>query len=84
MRYWVLLTWGLWERFSVRHGFEKPNDRRALELMNESARRVMGELVDLVVGYGVSDEFRYELFFIFGLVKGKEGEEDGQEGWVGC
>lgn len=43
---------------SAKYDFEKPNDRRALELMNAAAVGVMRELPDLVVGYGVSDEYR--------------------------
>lgn len=37
----------------------KPNDRRALDLMNAAAVEVMKELPDLCVAYGVSDEYRY-------------------------
>ncbi len=45
-------------RFSTKYGFEKPNDKRALELMNAAARAVMAELPDIAIAYGVSDEFR--------------------------
>jgi len=45
-------------RFSSKYDFEKPNDRRALDLMNAAAVAVMKELPDLVLGYGVSDEYR--------------------------
>lgn len=45
----------------------KPNDRRALDLMNAAAVEVMKELPDLCIAYGVSDEYRY-VFFIFCLV----------------
>lgn len=37
----------------------KPNDRRALDLMNAAAVEVMKELPDLCIAYGVSDEYRY-------------------------
>lgn len=45
-------------RFSDKYAFEKPNDRRALDLMNAAAKAVMGDLPDIVVAYGISDEFR--------------------------
>jgi tRNA(His) guanylyltransferase len=48
-------------RFSTKYGFEKPNDKRALELMNAAARAVMAELPDITIAYGVSDEFRHAL-----------------------
>lgn len=37
----------------------KPNDKDALDLMNEAAEAVMRELPDLVIAYGNSDEYRY-------------------------
>lgn len=43
----------------ARYGFEKPNDRRALDLMNSAAKAVLSELPDITIAYGVSDEFRY-------------------------
>jgi len=46
-------------RFSAKYGFEKPNDRRALDLMNAAAKGVMAELPDIVIGYGISDEYRF-------------------------
>ena len=46
-------------RFSDKYAFEKPNDRRALELMNAAAKAVMAELPDIVIAYGISDEYRY-------------------------
>ena len=52
-------------RFSSKYGFEKPNDKRALELMNAAARAVMAELPDIAVAYGVSDEYRC-VFFVRG------------------
>ncbi|SDA02792.1 BZ3500_MvSof-1268-A1-R1_Chr11-1g03159 [Microbotryum saponariae] len=53
-------------KFSSAHNFTKPNDRRALDLMNAAARRLMAgrELMgDLVMGFGESDEYRsvYEM-----------------------
>lgn len=59
----------LLSRLSSLYKFKKPNDRRALDLMNESARAVMQALPDLMVGYGVSDEFRLairmDIFILF-------------------
>lgn len=45
-------------RFSERHQFEKPNDRRALDLMNKCAETVMTEIHDIILAYGQSDEYR--------------------------
>jgi tRNA(His) guanylyltransferase len=46
-------------RLSEKYRFEKPNDRRALDLMNAAAVEVMKELPDLNIAYGVSDEYRF-------------------------
>lgn len=46
-------------RFSAKYEFEKPNDRRALDLMNEAAKGVMTELPEIIIGYGISDEYRF-------------------------
>lgn len=49
-------------RFSALHGFEKPNDRRALDLMDRCAVEVMRELGgDARLGYGTSDEYSFVL-----------------------
>lgn len=45
-------------RFSNKHGFAKPNDLRAIKLMNKAAEGVLRDVQDIVLGYGVSDEFR--------------------------
>ena len=45
-------------RLCAKYGFEKPNDRRALDLMNAAARAVVTEIPDITVAYGVSDEYR--------------------------
>ncbi|BGP15118.1 hypothetical protein JCM10213_006550 [Rhodosporidiobolus nylandii] len=48
--------------FSKAHNFAKPNDVKALELMNEAAKRVMGgrELNgECVLGFGESDEYSF-------------------------
>lgn len=47
--------------FSKLHSFDKPNDAKALTLMNLAAKRVMEgkELAgECVLGFGESDEFR--------------------------
>lgn len=48
-------------RFSDEHGFEKPNDSQALELMNRCAESVMTDFTDIVLAYGQSDEFSFVL-----------------------
>lgn len=48
----------LFLRFSDVHGFNKPNDSRALKLMNRCGQAVMNEFGDVVLGYGQSDEYR--------------------------
>lgn len=48
-----------WSRFSNLYAFSKPNDRRALDLMNAAAVEVMKDLTDLCVAYGVSDEYSF-------------------------
>ena len=45
-------------RLCAKYGFEKPNDVRALELMNSAARSTMEGIPEVAIGYGVSDEFR--------------------------
>ena len=46
-------------RFADVHKFAKPNDVRALNLMNKCAESVMKEFQDIVIAYGQSDEYRY-------------------------
>lgn len=48
-------------RFSADHAFEKPNDERALNLMNSCAVSMLEHFPDIVFAYGVSDEYRYDL-----------------------
>ena len=43
---------------SAKYGFQKPNDPRSLDLMNAAASSVLKELPDIIVAYGVSDEYR--------------------------
>ncbi|KAG0225483.1 hypothetical protein BGW41_004686 [Actinomortierella wolfii] len=46
-------------KFSAAHNFAKPNDERALHLMNKAAQTVMKELHDIVLAFGESDEFSF-------------------------
>ena len=46
------------DRFSETHNFEKPNDLRALQLMDHAARSLMEEFPDICMGFGESDEYR--------------------------
>ncbi|CAH0380617.1 unnamed protein product [Bemisia tabaci] len=46
-------------RFSDVHKFEKPNDRRALELMTRAASYVMEELKEISLAFGTSDEYSF-------------------------
>ncbi|PIK52412.1 hypothetical protein BSL78_10724 [Apostichopus japonicus] len=48
-------------RFSDDHKFVKPNDDRALVLMQRCAESVMNEFKDVVIAYGQSDEFSFVL-----------------------
>ncbi|OCF45660.1 tRNA(His) guanylyltransferase [Kwoniella heveanensis CBS 569] len=48
-------------RFSDAHSFEKPNDRRALDLMDLAAKTVMDEYKDVVLAFGESDEYSFLL-----------------------
>lgn len=42
----------------AKYGFEKPNDRRGLDLMNTAAKAVVADLTDITIAYGTSDEYR--------------------------
>ncbi|KAL0141789.1 tRNAHis guanylyltransferase-domain-containing protein [Mucor lusitanicus] len=46
-------------RFSQTHNFAKPNDRRAIELMNRCAIEVMKDIKDIILAYGQSDEYSF-------------------------
>ncbi|XP_023244464.1 probable tRNA(His) guanylyltransferase [Centruroides sculpturatus] len=46
-------------RFCDAHDFEKPNDKRCLDLMTKCAFTVMNELKDIVLAYGQSDEYSF-------------------------
>ena len=42
-----------------KYNFDKPNDRRALDLMNAAATEVVRSFVDVVLAYGQSDEYSF-------------------------
>ncbi|KAI0649201.1 tRNAHis guanylyltransferase [Trametes meyenii] len=46
-------------RLSTEHDFVKPNDERALQLMDHAARDLMNEFKDIVLGFGESDEYSF-------------------------
>ncbi|XP_053321661.1 probable tRNA(His) guanylyltransferase [Spea bombifrons] len=46
-------------RFAENHNFTKPNDVRALQLMNRCAQNVMNELDNICLAYGQSDEYSF-------------------------
>ena len=47
--------------FAQRHGWLKPNDDRALQLMNAAACALMAAYPEVVLAYGQSDEFSFVL-----------------------
>lgn len=57
-RKWCLPT-PIKSSLSQEHSFVKPNDERALSLMDHAARDVMDEFKDIVLAFGESDEYRY-------------------------
>lgn len=46
-------------KFSTVHGFKKPNDRSAIDLMNIAACDVMKIMTDINISFGESDEFSF-------------------------
>ncbi|PHH92838.1 hypothetical protein CDD83_4510 [Cordyceps sp. RAO-2017] len=46
-------------KMCAKYDFAKPNDRRALELMNAAAKAVVSDLPEITIGYGVSDEYSF-------------------------
>ncbi|KAJ3802591.1 Thg1 C terminal domain-containing protein [Lentinula aff. detonsa] len=48
-------------RFSDQHGFVKPNDLRALQLMDHAAKSLMEEYKDIGLAFGESDEYSFLL-----------------------
>lgn len=55
----VRLDGKCFHKFSEDHNFLKPNDRRALELMNYAAFTVFKEFNDLLMAFGQSDEYSF-------------------------
>ncbi|KAG8069419.1 hypothetical protein GUJ93_ZPchr0005g15455 [Zizania palustris] len=47
------------ERFSLIHSFNKPNDWTSLRLMNASASLMMGSFPDILFGYGFGHEYSF-------------------------
>jgi tRNA(His) 5'-end guanylyltransferase len=45
-------------KMCAKYEFQKPNDRRALDLMNAAARAVVADLPEITIAYGISDEYR--------------------------
>ncbi|KZT29782.1 tRNAHis guanylyltransferase [Neolentinus lepideus HHB14362 ss-1] len=48
-------------RFSTEHSFTRPNDERALKLMDQAAQSVMEEYSDIILAFGQSDEYSFLL-----------------------
>jgi tRNA(His) guanylyltransferase len=46
-------------KFCEAHAFRKPNDERALQLMDACATAVMKEFGDIRIAYGASDEYSF-------------------------
>lgn len=46
-------------KFTKAHEFTKPNDKRALDLMNACGSTVMEEFGEIILGYGQSDEYSF-------------------------
>ena len=42
-------------KFCAAHDFEKPNDLRAIRLMNAAAEEVCNKFPDIILAYGQSD-----------------------------
>ncbi|KAL7230415.1 hypothetical protein ACSBR2_008825 [Camellia fascicularis] len=55
----VLIDGRDFRRFSDIHDFEKPNDEKALNLMNSCAIAVLEEFPDVVFSYGFDDEYSF-------------------------
>ncbi|KPI93739.1 putative tRNA(His) guanylyltransferase [Papilio xuthus] len=55
----VRLDGKCFHKFADDHNFKKPNDLRALKLMNYAAFSVMRDFSDLLMGFGQSDEYSF-------------------------
>ncbi|CAO3682494.1 unnamed protein product [Umbelopsis vinacea] len=45
--------------FTDMHNFDKPNDLKAIGLMNKAAIEVVKNIRDIIIAYGQSDEYRW-------------------------
>ena len=57
----VRLDGDAFTKFTTAHGFEKPNDIRALNLMNKCAMQIIEKYNDIIIAYGQSDEYSFVL-----------------------
>ncbi|KAF5130582.1 tRNA(His) guanylyltransferase [Metarhizium anisopliae] len=48
-------------KMCAKYKFQKPNDRRALDLMNVAAMAVVTDIPEIIIAYGVSDEYSFVL-----------------------
>ncbi|KAM3125221.1 tRNA(His) guanylyltransferase [Candidozyma auris] len=48
-------------KFSAHYGFDKPNDIRALNVMNRAAQAIVAQFPDIQMAYGDSDEYSFLL-----------------------
>ncbi|KAL7943170.1 tRNAHis guanylyltransferase [Trichoderma barbatum] len=48
-------------KMCAKYEFEKPNDKRALDLMNAAAKAVVTDMPEITIAYGVSDEYSFVL-----------------------
>lgn len=60
-----------------KYNFEKPNDRRALDLMNAAAKAVVTDMPEITISYGVSDEYSFVIHKSSNLFERRE-RLDGQ------
>ncbi|XP_045621095.2 uncharacterized protein THG [Procambarus clarkii] len=60
-RHWIVVALQCqnYDRLSEEHGFEHPNDLRFIHLMEASAKSVMEDFKELVLGYGFAGEFSF-------------------------
>ncbi|KAI6356948.1 Glucose-responsive transcription factor [Pyricularia grisea] len=61
-------------KFAQKYNFKKPNDKRALDLMNASAKSVVTELPEITIAYGVSDEYSFVFHKHCGLFDRRSGK----------
>ncbi|KAM7206742.1 tRNA guanylyltransferase [Rhypophila sp. PSN 637] len=61
-------------KFANKYEFEKPNDKRALDLMNAAARAVVTEIQDITIAYGVSDEYSFVFHKLTTLFERRESK----------